>query len=48
MTNQGFAAGVAKVLQQAGKLPGDVVATLHGSTVATNMIIERKGSPWPC
>src|SRR5262245_49268708 len=43
--SQGFAAGVAKVLQQAGKAPGDVVATLHGSTVATNMIIERKGSP---
>ena len=42
--SQGFAAGVAKVLQQAGKAPGDVVATLHGSTVATNMIIERKGS----
>src|SRR5690242_17244246 len=36
--SQGFAAGVAKVLQQAGKAPGDVVATLHGSTVATNMI----------
>jgi N-methylhydantoinase A len=43
--SQGFATGVAKVLQQAGKTPGDVVATLHGSTVATNMIIERKGSP---
>jgi len=42
---QGFVAGVAKVLQQAGKAPGDIVATLHGSTVATNMIIERKGSP---
>ena len=43
--SQGFATGVAKVLQQAGKAPEDVVATLHGSTVATNMIIERKGSP---
>jgi N-methylhydantoinase A len=43
--SQGFAAGVVKVLRQAGKVPGDVVATLHGSTVATNMIIERKGSP---
>ena len=43
--SQGFAAGVAKVLQQASKAPGDIVATLHGSTVATNMIIERKGSP---
>ena len=34
-----------RYLQQADKMPGDVVATLHGSTVATNMIIERKGSP---
>jgi len=43
--SQGFATAVAKILQQADKTPGDVVATLHGSTVATNMIIERKGSP---
>jgi N-methylhydantoinase A len=43
--SQGFATGIAKVLQQAGKAPADVVAILHGSTVATNMIIERKGSP---
>lgn len=43
--SQGFAAGVARVLQQAGKAPEDVVALLHGSTVATNLIIERKGSP---
>ena len=43
--SQGFTTGVAKVLQQAGKTPGEVVATLHGSTVATNMIIECKGSP---
>ena len=43
--SQGFTAGVAKVLQQAGKAPEDIAATLHGSTVATNMIIERKGSP---
>src|SRR6266571_5217404 len=42
--SQGFATGVAKILQQADKTPGDVLATLHGSTVATNMIIERKGS----
>ena len=43
--SQGFATGIAKVLQQAGKAATDVVAVLHGSTVATNMIIERKGSP---
>ncbi len=43
--SQGFAAGMAKVLQLAGKTPSEVVAVLHGSTVATNLIIERKGSP---
>jgi N-methylhydantoinase A len=43
--SQGFATGVSKILQQADKTPGDVLAALHGSTVATNMIIERKGSP---
>ena len=43
--SQGFATGIAKVLQQAGKTPADVFAILHGSTVATNLIIERKGSP---
>ena len=44
--SQGFATGIAKVLvKQAGKAATDIVAILHGSTVATNMIIERKGSP---
>ncbi len=43
--SQGFATGLAKVLQQAGKTPAEVMAILHGSTVATNLIIERKGSP---
>jgi N-methylhydantoinase A len=43
--SQGFATGVAKILQHAGKTPADIVAILHGSTVATNIIIERKGSP---
>jgi N-methylhydantoinase A len=43
--SQGFSTGIAKVLQQAGKTPAEVIAILHGSTVATNMIIERKGSP---
>ena len=43
--SQGFAAGIVKILQQAGKSPDDITAILHGSTVATNLIIERKGSP---
>lgn len=43
--SQGFALGVAKILQHAHKAPEDIVTILHGSTVATNMVIERKGSP---
>jgi N-methylhydantoinase A len=43
--SQGFATGIVKVLSLAGKAPADVVAMLHGSTVATNMVIERKGAP---
>jgi N-methylhydantoinase A len=43
--SEGFAAGVAALLREAGVAPGEVAAILHGSTVATNMIIERKGSP---
>ncbi len=43
--SEGFATGVGALLRQAGVTPGDVAAILHGSTVATNMIIERKGSP---
>ncbi len=43
--SQAFATGVAGLLREAGKAPADVRAVLHGSTVATNMIIERKGSP---
>jgi N-methylhydantoinase A len=43
--SEGFATGIAKVMRQAGRPATDMVAVLHGSTVATNMIIEGKGSP---
>ena len=43
--SQGFAAGMAKVLQHAGRTSADVIAVLHGSTVATNLMIERKAAP---
>ena len=43
--SQGFAVGMAKVLQQVNKTPDEIIAVLHGATVATNLIIERKGSP---
>lgn len=36
--------GVLNALQQAGGDPGEVSALLHGSTIATNVIVERKGA----
>jgi len=39
-----FAHGIARVLQQAGVAPGDVDGVFHGTTVATNAILERKGA----
>ncbi len=41
--SEGFGNGLGAVLQQAG-LAGDAVGrVLHGTTVATNLILERKG-----
>ena len=42
---QGVLAGVALLLQNAGLQPGDVGLVVHGTTLATNAIIERKGAP---
>ncbi|HEU4567138.1 MAG TPA: hydantoinase/oxoprolinase family protein [Marmoricola sp.] len=36
----GFMAGVAKVLDLLGAAPGDVTAVSHGTTVATNQLLE--------
>jgi N-methylhydantoinase A len=41
---QGVLAGIAKALAQAGGQPGDVQSIVHGTTLATNAIIERKGA----
>ncbi len=41
---RGVLAGVAKILAQAGLSPGDVTILVHGTTLATNAIIERKGA----
>ncbi len=40
----GVLAGVQQILQQAGLSPGDVTILVHGTTLATNAIIERKGA----
>lgn len=41
----GFADGIAGVLQVAGRSGRDVERVLHGTTVATNLILENKGAP---
>src|SRR5438874_8154438 len=37
-------AGVVDALQAAGVDPGDLTALLHGTTIATNAVIERRGA----
>lgn len=41
---QGVMAGVRAILAQAGIGPGDVAILIHGTTLATNAVIERKGA----
>src|ERR1700757_246920 len=40
----GVVQGVVEVCKIAGVSPGDIDMVLHGTTVATNMVIERKGA----
>ena len=40
----GFMAAATTVLERAGVAPGDVDLVLHGTTLATNALIERKGA----
>ena len=42
---RGFFEGIAKALALAGAAPEEIDAVLHGSTVATNAILEKKGAP---
>ena len=42
--SEGVVAGILKVCSLAGVEPGEVDAVFHGTTVATNMIIERAGA----
>ena len=41
---RGVLEGVASILQLAGLTPGDIGLLVHGTTLATNAIIERKGA----
>src|SRR5262249_47637442 len=42
--SQGFFLGIQRILPLAGITPGAVEHVLHGSTVATNAILEGKGA----
>jgi N-methylhydantoinase A len=42
---EGVVAATAAALDTAGAAPGDVTAMLHGTTVATNTILEAAGAP---
>ena len=41
---QGVLAGVRAILASAGLQPADIAIVIHGTTLATNAIIERKGA----
>ncbi len=41
---EGFMAGLREVMDASGTVAGDVGLVLHGTTLATNALIERKGA----
>jgi len=41
---RGVVDGVLQVLPEAGVVPGDIDIVIHGTTLATNTVIERKGA----
>src|SRR5262245_15887342 len=41
---EGVLAGIDDILKQAGLKPADLGLVIHGTTLATNAIIERKGA----
>ncbi len=41
---RGVMAGVAAILRSAGLVPADIALVIHGTTLATNALIERKGA----
>lgn len=41
---EGVMSGIDTVLDEAGAAPGDVALVLHGTTLATNALIERRGA----
>ncbi len=43
--SRGFGNGIVEVLKTAGLEGADVARVLHGTTIATNLILEGKGAP---
>jgi N-methylhydantoinase A len=41
---EGVMAGIARCLTETGLKPGDIAIIIHGTTLATNALIERKGA----
>ena len=41
---QGVMAGFEKILELSGTSPGDIGLVIHGTTLATNALIERRGA----
>src|ERR1700744_6185510 len=41
---RGVIDGLADALGQAGARPDDVTRTVHGTTLATNLIVEKRGA----
>ena len=41
---RGVLAGIDVILERAGAAPADIAIVIHGTTLATNAIIERKGA----
>ena len=41
----GFMAGFSQILASNGVSPGEVVHVFHGTTIATNSVLENKGAP---
>src|SRR5438874_8811177 len=41
----GVAAGIEEVLEAAGLRPDQIMRVVHGTTLATNVILEQRGGP---
>ena len=41
---EGFMQGISQLLSQSGVSPSDVALITHGTTLATNALIERRGA----